>query len=443
MSSFGLYLLKMGLGLWLCYPVYRYFLRKETFFEFNRWYLVFSISFSMLLPLIDLSFVFNSSQEGIKIAMQVLPVITVGSEYARAMKTLTFTNIALLIYCLGCVFVFVRFIIQFFQLWHIFQSSQVKIINNHKVFVVHKTISPFSFFNFIFISNETYNSEDFEKIIIHESAHGQQLHSLDLLFVEILSILQWFNPIVWLYRKSLKETHEYLADEAVLEQGCNITRYRLLLLNQAVGIPVSLASNLNKTLTLKRLIMMEKQKSSPISRLKIVAALPVIALMLIAYACSDVADEAINKQSATQNEYNAQNPKSDADDKTPISQTSPKEEFNAQNAEVDANGNPIFMIVEEMPEYPGGEDALRSFLVQNIKYPAEARDKGITGKVYIKFCVTSNGKVDLASVVRGVNPQLDAEAMRVVQSLPDWQPGKQRGKAVSVWYTIPIKFALQ
>ena len=103
----------------------------------------------------------------------------------------------------------------------------------------------------------------------------------------------------------------------------------------------------------------------------------------------------------------------------------------------------VFFIVEEMPEFPGGDESLRKFIAENVKYPNIARENDIKGKVYVRFCVTYKGAVDQVTIARGVDPLLDEEAIRVVKSLPPWKPGKQRGKAVNVWYTVPINFQLQ
>ena len=103
----------------------------------------------------------------------------------------------------------------------------------------------------------------------------------------------------------------------------------------------------------------------------------------------------------------------------------------------------VFFIVEEMPEFPGGELALRKFIAQSIKYPVIAQENGIQGKVYVNFVVDKDGSVTAAKIARGVDQSLDKEALRVVNNLPKWKPGKQRGKAVKVSYTVPINFVLQ
>jgi len=103
----------------------------------------------------------------------------------------------------------------------------------------------------------------------------------------------------------------------------------------------------------------------------------------------------------------------------------------------------VFLIADDLPVFPGGDDALRTFIAQNIIYPEVAVKKKTQGKVYVRFVITSTGEIDEVQVVRGIDPLLDEEAMRVVKTLPKWTPGKNGGKNVSVWYTIPINFSLK
>lgn len=129
---------------------------------------------------------------------------------------------------------------------------------------------------------------------------------------------------------------------------------------------------------------------------------------------------------------------SEADDETvidvaPVIDTEEEEEEEAQ----------VFFIVEDMPEFPGGDLALRKYIANAIKYPVIAQENGIQGKVYVTFVVSKTGKVTDAKIARGVDPSLDKEALRVVNALPAWKPGKQRGKPVNVSYTVPINFVLQ
>ncbi len=118
-------------------------------------------------------------------------------------------------------------------------------------------------------------------------------------------------------------------------------------------------------------------------------------------------------------------------------------EFDVTLEEEESDDAPVFFIVEEMPQFPGGDTELRKFIAQSVKYPVIAQENGIQGRVYVQFVVSTKGTVEQVKVARGVDPNLDKEAIRVVQSMPKWKPGKQRGKAVKVSYTVPINFVLQ
>ncbi len=118
-------------------------------------------------------------------------------------------------------------------------------------------------------------------------------------------------------------------------------------------------------------------------------------------------------------------------------------EFNVALEEEETDDAAVFFIVEEMPEFPGGDAELRKYIANSVKYPVIAQENGIQGRVYVQFVVGTDGGVTQVKVARGVDPNLDKEAIRVVQSMPKWKAGKQRGKAVKVSYTVPINFVLQ
>ena len=114
-----------------------------------------------------------------------------------------------------------------------------------------------------------------------------------------------------------------------------------------------------------------------------------------------------------------------------------------KNDTLTATANDAFDVVEEMPEFPGGMEALMTFLSRNIKYPSDAQNKGVQGRVVVQFVVNTDGKIEDAHVVRSVQSELDKEALRVINSMPNWKPGKQKGEVVRVKYTVPVMFRLQ
>jgi TonB family protein len=302
-------------------------------------------------------------------------------------------------------------------------------------------------------------------MIEHEVEHVKQGHSLDVIILELLTVFQWFNPFMWMLNRAIRETHEFLADQAVLTNGVSRGEYKLLLLNQFVGDQLVIANNFNYSLIKKRIKMMSKIKSSKLAISKIVIGVLVAVALVIAFACEQ--KESVEIKTDQQDGITII---STIQDDGKIKIEGSKEDmvkykalFSDSGFEFisDSLGNTflikkeivqpkslsadeqIFFIVEEMPEYPGGEMALRQFIANSVKYPTDAQEKGIQGKVYVSFVVSKDGGVADAKIARGVNPSLDAEALRVVNALPKWMPGKQKGKAVNVSYTVPINFVLQ
>jgi len=319
--------------------------------------------------------------------------------------------------------------------------------------------------NYVFISQSLIKSKGYDKMIEHEVEHVKQGHSLDVIILELLTVFQWFNPFMWMLNRAIRETHEFLADQAVLSKGVSRGEYKLLLLNQFVGDQLVIANNFNYSLIKKRIKMMSKIKSSKLAISKIVIGVLVAVALVIAFACEQ--KESVEIKTDQQDGITII---STIQDNGKIKIEGSKEDlvkykalFSDSGFEFisDSLGNTflikkeivqpkslsadeqIFFIVEEMPEYPGGEMELRKFIANSVKYPTDAQDKGIQGKVYVTFVVSKDGSIADAKIARGVNPSLDAEALRVVNALPKWMPGKQKGKAVNVSYTVPINFVLQ
>ena len=208
--------------------------------------------------------------------------------------------------------------------------------------------------------------------------------------------------------------------------------------------------------------MMSKIKSSKLATTKTVIGILVAAALIIAFACEQKETVTLDKPVETtatlsiseEGKIQITGPKETieklksltSDTGIDIQMDSLGNAVMVKKAPVknqDISGEEIFFIVEEMPDFPGGDTALRQFIANSVDYPKIAVEKGIQGKVYVTFVVTKDGSVANATIARGVDPSLDKEALRVVNSLPKWKPGKQRGKPVNVSYTVPINFQLQ
>lgn len=295
--------------------------------------------------------------------------------------------------------------------------------NGEKILI--NTQHNFSFFNWIFIKEEDQNSST---IIDHERTHTQMLHSFDIIIIKAFQIVFWFNPILFLMERELRLQHEYAVDEKVLLLSKNISNYQQLLLNQVFQVEFNLISNhFNQTFLKNRFIMMTKNENKKWSRLFLMAFLSMAFISPAFVSCTmDSAKEEISEPQEVINE--PVKPEVPEEVKTEETETETKEE--------------LFLVVETMPKFPGGEKAMYTYIGQNVKYPEKAKKEGVQGRVFITFVVEKDGRITEVELLRGVSEELDQEALRVMKGMPKWTPGEQRGKAVRVQYRMPIKFAL-
>lgn len=481
MISFVNYLIESGISLSLFSAVYFLLLRRETFFRVNRWYLLVSVVFSVVLPLLHIP---------VYAAQPVmLNEITV-TPYANLLSTVTIYSSGLTheteafvlsysifayVYLAGVAFFGIRLMIQLLQIYRLIRNSRVVKEGRISLVIIDRKLSPFSFLNYIFISENLHETKGWENMLEHERQHIQQGHTFDVLALELILVVQWFNPFFWLFRRALRENHEFLADRAVLAAGARPSWYKQMLINQYVGDQIVLANNFNYSLIKTRIKMMSKIRSKKIANVKILSGILLAACLVVVFAFDQDA-AAQNQQPSAQgktifvdgkkvqlsgdaaaiekllqvvsesNNFELKSnetlgeitliPKTNAMGETVVVAYGPK---NSQPASKDD----VFFIVEEMPEFPGGDLAMRNFIAQSVKYPVSAQEKKIQGKVFVNFIVDRDGSIGDAKIVRSVDPALDSEALRVVNSLPKWKPGKQKGVAVRVSYTVPINFVLQ
>jgi len=203
-------------------------------------------------------------------------------------NSLGISDIIWRIYFFGAGLFFLLFMYKLLKLFALIKKNGIQRFNGVKVVFMKKDLAPFSFFNIIFLNKSNTSDDDFRSIISHEMIHIRQYHSIDLIIMELLSIFQWFNPFVWPYKKSLKETHEYLADNAVIAQGCNAAKYQLLIFEQHVGVKLfEFANNFNHSQIKRRITMITKRKSKRWAKFKVLLILPVFSLLVMAFADSN------------------------------------------------------------------------------------------------------------------------------------------------------------
>lgn len=420
-------ILQSSLCLAVLFLIYYLFLRRDTFFTTNRIYLLLAMVFSAVIPFINFPQLFPQNNPVYHVLLD--PVIISGENVqAGITKHRDIFQIILTIYLTGVVIFSIRFLYQLFQLLFLVKRFGITNKQGMRFVFTDKNFSPFSFFNLVFFNQADIESMDAKKIIAHERIHIKQWHSLDLMLLEIITIFQWFNPFIWLYRHAIKTLHEYLADEGVLHSGVDINVYSALLFSQSTGIQINdLTNNFSKSLLKRRFMMMNKTKTTTIARLKLMLALPLALsmMLLISYSPNAMAQEEENKVPPPP-------PKQIKVVEKSIGDQDPA----AYEEEV------IFTVVEDMPEYPGGKDAFYAYIGNNIRYPVKAKENGTSGTVYITYVVEKDGSISNVSVLRGIGDGCDEEGVRVVKGMPNWKPGKQRGKAVRVQYNLPIKFNL-
>ena len=419
------YLFESAFMLGLLTAFYWLVLHRETSFKFNRFYLLFSLTTATIVPLLTFSFSLGAGEVNGEVYVgNMLSAVSVYAQQTKETLVPLITKSAFKwLYLVGFMGLLVRLIIGFVRLGGL--AGKVKLVhfNGYKVADLPGQFNPFSFFNVIFINQSRYSEEEIEQIMIHELTHVRLKHSWDVLLLEFLLIVQWFNPFAWLLRSLLKELHEFQADKQVLDQGYSAKSYKALLLFQATGARLLPVNNFNQSLTKKRFTMMKKDKFQNIFGLKSVTAIVSIVLVSVLFACE--LKEVDPELSQDEQEL-----------KEAIANTS-------QEDVTKIGDEPTFFVVEQMPQYPGGEEALRSFIASEVKYPADAQKANLSGRVYITFVVSKDGSVKDAKVARSSGYTiLDDEAMRVINSMPDWTPGKQKGQHVNVSYTVPINFAL-
>ena len=531
MGLFFIYSLKVAFCLIAFYLVFKLLLSKETFHTFNRWVLLLVMVVSILLPWLKVT---TAEPTAIAEGMISLESIIASAEVVNddTQEGLSAIQLLFIIYIIGIAVFFLREVVSVVRLFRLIRrgtpltAEQAGVSQQGvQVVVMKNEIAPFSWFCHVVLSEKDFRDNPRE-ILTHELAHIRLGHSWDVAVCNLLIIFQWWNPAAWLLKRELQNVHEFEADEAVINRGVDAKQYQLLLIRKSVGERLfSMANNLNHQSLKKRITMMTTKKSSPWQKAKVLVALPMAALAVVAFANPDV--ERVAEQVETESQAVVEKAKADVAgvETAAEQQTAEKQEVadeQAKNVSVKGvvvqkeDGNPIvgvavtvrgtkigavtdvdgkfhidnvpvgswidvfmidceigslqvteqnasnlhfaiaydgpssskspgsdaFDVVEEMPVYPGGMAAMMDFFNKNMKYPKEAFDAKQEGRVIAQFVVEKDGSITDAHIVKSVSPALDAEALRIVNAMPNWTPGRQNGKPVRVKYTVPISFKL-
>lgn len=432
-----------GIG-WL---LYYFLLRKETFYVANRAVLIFSVIAGLILPVIDFQEI--KTQTGLAVWLEP---VTVGWQTLDVQIDQTFASgytwrmIISMVYAGGAAWMLIRLLHGLLQILSLSQRSTKVKTGDYFTFKTNHLHTPFSFFRMLFWSEKLeLTAEESLQVRMHEEAHIRQGHSFDILVLELCTILFWWNPFIYVFKSAVRDVHEYLADQAALKAS-NHKQYGHLLIRQSLSGPqVALANHFIHSQLKKRILMMTKKQSGRISALKYLSLLPAFLLLFLAQANSQ-------KQPAAGNTATPVVAYEQVDTVITYDPVSYKEEVLVVKKNV-------YLKVDEMPRFPGCENLatlseketcslqkLSQFISDNLVYPAEAKQKKWEGMVVVQFTVHANmtgNNITDVSIVKGANKLLDEAAIKVVQAMPRWIPGKQGGKPADVQMNLPIQFKAQ
>lgn len=572
METLGSYLLQMACwlaGFWL---VYATFLRNETFFKLNRWFLLAGLIVSVLMPLFPVYYRAEAATADFS-ALSTMLRYSQTTEISAEKPV----NYWLLAYISGFLIFVSRFLWQTFRLRKMRKQVDIEQSGAAKIYRLDTDTAPFSFFRNIYVSKNLRGEAELKAVIAHEKVHIEERHWADLLLLEMVRAVQWFNPLLMFYRKAILQNHEYLADTGTLKKGVSARTYKAILANQMLGVPVlQIANGFTLFNPIKRITMMNKNRTKPQKRLKLLWALPVVAIIMTAFA------EPVYVQANSANENEIVDAKtmtvkgkvsdengeplpgtsviiagtikgtvSDAKGKFELAGVLPEnelvfsfvgyksikikasknidvqleretmimrvvteevaapppppppppisinsgemssdlslilsdkvdnspliildgKEFKGSINEINTNtiqslevlkdasatavygekGNngvvlitskgktkshdeEVFVVVEDMPSFVGGNSALNAYLA---KATAGSKEKGTA---IVQFTVMPNGSLSNIKIVNAPSLSLGEKAMEIVHSMPKWNPGKQRGKAVKVDVSLNIDF---
>lgn len=416
MNELIAYLLKVSAGTILLYLCFVLFFRKDTFYLRNRIILILTILLPLLIPLIQVS---GFAEPAAAITI-IHSVISVGATFTGNANTFDYNGLIIAIWLGIAGLLILRTVFGLMKTAAIIRKGSLSADKFPKLIISDMDHPPFSFWPYAVIPRKIIDNGDAEDIITHENAHIRQGHTFDLIVSELYTALFWFNPASWLIKRSIRLNHEFLADHELTRRSADIKTYQYKLLDMPEEYcQIQLAHSFNNLIK-NRIVMINKKQTSSYAALKNLLIFPVVALIFVAFSNATSTKEGVNSQTTVKELTNSNIDK----------QIQPPSEI-------------VYAKVDQMPVFPGGEKAMMEFIQKEMKYPESAKAKSVQGAVIVNFIIDKNGKIKNAKVMRGVHQTLDAEALRVTNLMPDWQPGKMKGKPVSVSYTLPFKFVLK
>lgn len=494
----------VGTALFWC--VYRLLLRREHCLNVNRFFLLSTLALSLVLPLVhpQVAVPRPTVASGGGYLLELPGIVaeapaaavqqSVAEVSADAVRGVDVWTVLGVLYWAGVALSVLILVVRYGVLWHKLQKNVFVRQGRFRVAVTDDEEPSFSFFRYIVAGRGGMTDAELQQVLRHERLHAAQGHSWDRLAVQLVCCLLWFDPFVWLYGRDLREVHEYLADEAVLQQGGEgeYKSYLRLLYCQITGMQYVPIVNSFHFSTIKNRIIMMKQPKSRRGWARALAALPVAALLLFAncknqepaqeqavipdgrYEVSPFIETYRDGQLVEREFMGIIIPLDSVGEHKEFADSAEAFRFNVNIHETVAKSSRVTAMMnlddstvkwyqvawndeEEMldwfskedngpfslAEYPGGFEAMSAYIAKSVVYPEKAKAEGVEGKVFVQFVVDTDGSIAEATVLRGVGGECDAEALRVVKSMPKWQPATFKGKPARSKYVMPIYYTLK
>ena len=437
MMYFLIYEGKVAFALLVFYLFYRFLLKKETFHRFNRVVLMGTAGLSFLLPLCVITI--RKPMETALAASEPMIVSELPEmELAQVVEASEpwWSLVLVVIFWIGVAFVFTRVFVSILSIVRIIrQGEQACEEGVCRIIVTERDIDPFSWMRYIVIFRKDWKLPH-QSIIAHEKAHIAFGHSLEVLLVDILSALQWFNPAIWMLRADLKELHEYEADDAVLRAGANIKEYQYLLIRKAVSKSgYSVANSFNHSILKNRITMMSKSKS-PLSRgLRVLWMLPFVCLVIglqakTVYLPTDKGSEKI----VSDENANHVLPEVVVV-KYVTSQVAPEDIIHVNDLEsLKVNVEKTFDTA------PVCSENFSYWLSSRLQYPADCLYEG---SMLAMFEIGTDGKIDNVKIIVGICDELNEAVAKLIGSSPAWTPAQKNGRPVASVMYQPVIFRIR
>lgn len=447
-----IYLFQVTVCLAFFYGLYFFGLRKETMFHTNRMYLMITLIMSLILPFVKIYIDGQLANTNRLVASTVYLgnyVNNFSTSISRPeVKTIPWIKILTGLYLLGAVVMSVRLLLAFKQILDIRKTGIHTMVSGHLCILSDSVKSPFSFFNTIYLpSQHSFSEVELNEVIVHEKAHVSGMHTWDVILMELLCIKLWPSPMIYLYRKSLKEVHEFVADAAVVKDTPWENYAQLLVSQQHSQLQNILSNQLIYSQLKKRLLMMNKKRSGFTARYKYLGCIPLILMALVFFSFRE---KPLSGQEFISTFQADTLPESSV---IALRLTEPVQAptISEDNTELDYTlPMPIFPGCDDVPIRDRGNcgmEKLGEYINAHMVYPESLKKSGKEGRVLVKFVVDANGYIKDVAIQQSLDPAADQAVLDLVNGMNanagKWRPARKEGKSFDAEMVLPVTFKLQ